>query len=389
MSNYLISDLEHKYLEYLYKHIPILEYGIDGNNKLYNSKSTPGVNKKVLLQLILNYCKECESTKPSKESNIIGGSLKVINNILQKFAKVNPDPFNSNKYKIEYNKNKVIKKFNINAKGLIEGIIFATFNYYNDKSNLNVILNNRNKKIKLVMNKAQGKDLANYIIDLYKSNNKNKDSELFKILIEISKKLEYYQQNYGFIHGDFHSENIFIYKNNGEYIITFIDFEYSTIKLPSNNKNIILTAPVSENISRKNILNLDEKNEYPLKALDLFHLIENLKSFLQNSNTIKAFGNNYNQFKDFINKLDRLYPNRPLESKIHISTRKENFFNNSFSNLYPENFSKINLNNLPSIPFMNKDNNIFSSKKREGENLSSIGEKYSKIYSYKSPYSTP
>jgi len=280
---------------------------------------------------------------------------------------------NNNKSKITYNKNIVTKSYEIDALGLIEGIILCTLNYYKNRNknnnkkfpNINVSISNNETKLNLKMSIASGKDLGNYIIDLYKKNiNVNdKNSELFNILIEISRKLDYLQKNCGFIHGDFHSGNIFVDKkvdeNNGreKYIITFIDFEYSTIKLPSN-KNIILTSPVTENRSRSDILNLDEDG---LKALDIFHLIEDLKTFQMKNKTVREFNGNFKKFQDFIDKLDRIYPNKELESKIHISTRKKDFFNNSFLNLYPENFLTIKLNNFPKIPSITTKRQIVNS----------------------------
>lgn len=351
MSGYVISDLESEYVDYLYEHIPLLEYSMDGT---------------LLLQYILNYCKECESTKTSKESNIRLSSLAGINLFLKKISGIvkKSNGFNSdnnNEYRIIYNENKktVTKKNNIDALGLIEGIILCTLNYYKIKNknnnkkfpNINVNISPNKTKLNLKMSIAPGKDLGNTIIDLYKSNKviDEKNTELFNILIEISKKLDYLQKNYGFIHGDFHSGNIFVDKKidekNGKekYIITFIDFEYSTIKLPSN-KNIILISPVSENISRKYILNLYE--EYGLKALDLFHLIEDFKSFKIRKSTINKFNGHFDKFNEFINKLNSLYPNKFSNGKIHISSRSLNFFNESYSNLYPEDFSKLKLNNL-------------------------------------------
>lgn len=356
MSNYLISDLEPEYVTYLYQHIPILESSIDGE---------------LLLQLILNYCKDCKLIRSTlKYYNIRDNSLSKINLFLKKMIKTEKklngfnNNENNNKSKVTYTKNKAIKKNNIDALGLIEGIILCTLNYYKIKNknnnkkfpNINVNISNNQTKLNLKMSIAPGKDLGNTIIDLYKDSKvTDKNSELFNILIEISKKLDYLQKNCGFIHGDFHSGNIFVDKKinekNGkeEYIITFIDFEYSTIKLPSN-KNIILTSPVSENISRSDILNLDENG---LKALDLFHLIENLKSFRENNRTVNKFKNHTNQFiqlNNFIDELSSIYENKIINGKIHLFTIKPGFFNESYSNLYPEIFSKIKLNNLPKIP---------------------------------------
>lgn len=355
MTDYFISDLETKYVEYLYEHIPILKH----NNLLIN---------------ILNYCKECKSTKLGKEYNIKGSSLKIINDILTTFAEVVIDPFNNSKSEIINTGNKVIKKYKIDALGLIEGIIFATLNYYNQTNNLNVNVNTKNKRIKLIMSKAPGIDLASYIINLYKSNETidEKNNILFNILKEISRKLDYYQKNYGFIHGDFHSENIFV--NNG--IITFIDFEYSTIRLPSN-KNIILTTPVEENISRKNILDLH--NENTLKALDLFHLIENLKSFRENDHTKNQFRGHINEFKElnlFIDKLTKLYKNKYKNGKIHTIRIDPGFFNLSFSYLYPENFAMLNYESLNNIKINNSSSKT-SSKRKPSYNYNG------------SPYSSP
>ena len=370
MNEYLISDLKPKYLTYLYKHIPILAYGIDEKGELYNSMLTKDKNGTLLLQLILNYCKECMLIERSdKESFIISSSLKNINSFLKKISKnvTFINGFNNNKPIIDYKNNKVIKKYNINALALIEGMILCTLNYYKNRNsnnnkkfpNINVSINDNAKKINLKMNIAPGENLGYYIIKLYKSNVSDKNSELLDILKEISEKLDNLQKNYGFIHGDFHSGNIYIKKNDAtsknKYIITFIDFEYSTIKLPSKkNKNIILTSPVSENISRKYILNLDE--EYGLKALDLFHLIDNLKSFERNNTTInefKGYFNKFDEYKKFIEKLTALYPYKALnKTKIHIPTREINFFNESYSNLYPENFLNIELNNFPEIPII-------------------------------------
>ena len=352
MSRYSINDLESEYVEHLYEHIPILKYSID---------DIP------LLQQVLNYCLECKINRGNKESFIRYNSLENIRLSLNQITKKinsNSGFNNNNTYVIENKKNssKIIKVVPIKPLALIEAIIFCTLDYINKnkyKNNNkkfipNINITSNNEKLYLKMSKAPGISLGHFIIDIYKDNEiDNKDQLLLDILIDISKKLEYLQKNYGFIHGDFHSGNIFVeYDNNTrKIIINFIDFEYSTIKLLSNKENIILTSPVSENISRRNILNLDEKNEYSLKALDLFHLIEDLNTFQMKTETVRAFNGNFKKFQDFVDKLKSLYKiNGSLNGKIHISTRKNNFFNNSFSNLYPENFSKIKLNNFPEIP---------------------------------------
>ena len=192
MSNYLISDLDEEYVGYLYKHIPILAYGIDEKGELYNSKLTPYVNGTLLLQLILNYCKECKVIRTTlKYYNIRDNSLSKINSFLKKLNKLNKmnkmnktekklngfnNIENNNKSKITYNKNIVTKSYEIDALGLIEGIILCTLNYYKNRNknnnkkfpNINVSISNNETKLNLKMSIASGKDLGNYIIDLYK-----------------------------------------------------------------------------------------------------------------------------------------------------------------------------------------------------------------------------
>lgn len=355
MNGYSISDLELKYVEHLYTHIPILAYSIDNIS---------------LLEQVLKYSLECENKRSANKASFIRyNSLEKIRLSLNKITKKinsNSGFNNDNTYVIENNKNnsKIIKVVPIKPLALIEAIIFCTLDYINKnkyKNNNkkfipNINLTSNNEKLYLKMSKAPGISLGHFIIEIYKDNDldeKNKNQLLLDILIEISKKLEYLQTNYEFIHGDFHSGNIFVDydKNSNKIIINFIDFEYSTIKLPSIKKNIILTSPVSENISRRYILNL--KEEYGLKALDLFHLIEDLKTFQMKTETVRAFNGNFKQFQDFVNKLGSLYEiNGSLNGKIHISTRKDDFFNESFSNLYPENFSEIKLNEFPQIPII-------------------------------------
>ena len=104
----------------------------------------------------------------------------------------------------------------------------------------NSMQNVHTKEIKFVMNKVKDIDLGNYILNLYKRDDINsyqKETITFNLLQKIAEKLKYLQDNFSFIHGDFHSGNIFVQqKNNNDYNIKFIDVEYSTIKLPTKKK---------------------------------------------------------------------------------------------------------------------------------------------------------
>ena len=143
------------------------------------------------------------------------------------------------------------------------------------------------------------------------------------------------------------------------------------------NKTIILTSPLNENISRKEILNIHKEPE--LKALDLFHLIQDIKSF-DNLNTIKKINNSVkiNELKTLITKLSKLYK-RPckLSSKLHNSTRISGFFNDNYSNLIPEKFIQIiSINNIRT-PI---NNNPSPTKRKKSSNI---------IVNCKNGYETP
>lgn len=384
MSKYSIDDLDDDYVKYLYLKIPILQE----KNK-YNVE---------LLQLVLDYI---EST--SKKVNYFTYLIfkKSPKNILEESFKNiigHKKNIENNKKKFSQTNNKYEKIYNIKVLALIESIILVTLNYYEKKNkNKNIIFPNtkieitnsmqnvNTKEIKFVMNKVKDIDLGNYILNLYKRDDIDsyqKETITFNLLQKIAKKLQYLQDNFSFIHGDFHSGNIFVKENNNN-DIKFIDVEYSTIKLPTKkivnktkknvNKTIILTSPLNENISRKEILNINK--EPNLKALDLFHLIQDIKSF-DNLNTIKKINSvKMKQLITLITKLSELYkiPCK-LSSKLHNSTRESRFFNDNYSNLIPENFIKIlNINNLkiesPKRNLTEKRNNNPSTPKKTKPNI--------------------
>jgi len=351
MSKYSIdNDLDDGYVTYLYEKIPILE-----------KKNKEGVE---LLQLVLNYIESTEKGLNTQDIlDNIKNSIKYIVNQKQPNIRngININAFNNNNKEFINGNKKYTKRYPIKALALIEGIILVTLNYYQQNfPNTEIIITNsekknNTKKINFVMNKVQGINLGNYILNLYKTKNsiKKKETITFSLLQKIAEKLKYLQDNFNFIHGDFHSGNIFIEKNWFGYNITFIDVEYSTIKLPTkNNKTIILTSPLNENMSRKKILNINKNKEPELKALDLFHLIQDIKSF-DNPDRIKNINNKkkIDELKELISKLSKLYkiPCK-LSKKLHNSTRISGFFNDNYSKLIPENFIKIknidSINNL-------------------------------------------
>jgi len=360
---FTVNDLLPIYKDFLISKIPIL-------------------NDDLLLQLILDYSYETMKTSRNKIQRVenIVKSLKNIEKYLREiyhFITINKGK-NENKKAIITNKNnKIIKSSPLSAEALIEGVICATLEYYdrNITANSHVNINkNENGKNRLFikMNKIIGKSLGTYIIEnIY--NNENipqvmKNEVLLNILKKISEKLLYLQQSSGFIHGDFHGENIFIIPiNNGEdIIIKFIDFGFSVIRLPTTGKKIILTGAVPENYKRHYVMDISDEK---LKAVDLFHLLQSLKGI---SNNIVKIGNTYyyrpdlhnlsneiliefkyyDLFNQLLEYLSTLYLSdfnikkfRGL-SKYHNFTRSNNFYNidKKYNVLYPEVFIDLNIN---------------------------------------------
>ena len=362
MNNYLISDLDEEYVGYLYEHIPILAYSI---------------NNIPLLQQVLKYCSKKIEYKFKAIENIKSYlyqfTEKMNNNKKMLYSNIS----NTNRSYIINNKNKKIKVRTIDKHGLIEGIIFCTLDYinkykYNNNNkfvpNINVLLNN--KKLYLKMSEASGSTLDNFIIDLYQTdkNEIDKNKFLFDILKEIVKKLYYLQQKYEFIHGDFHSGNIFVkYDENEKIIINFIDFEFSTIKLISN-KNIILKSNVNNN-----------KYNIPLEAFDLFTLIEELKTFKKPE---RITSQNFEQFNKFLGKLSNIY-------KINKNPKRKSNYFEDVSYLYPKKFLTIEFNEFPKIENINRNisyMNIEDEKSNEEREIKAL--KYNFNNSNKYP-STP
>ena len=186
------------------------------------------------------------------------------------------------------------------------------------------------------MNIAPGLSLEEYIMDLFNSDADNKEELMIYLLIKIAQNLLELQNRCGFIHGDLNEQNIFINESDGS--VLFIDFGRSTCRIPtSNGRYFILSMPVSENLSYKHTLDINQ--DVRLKGIDLFYLIEKLSRFRRDS------FNNYDQFISIINE---------IKGNMKVNSRKELFefvYTDSFlgnpnvAKFYPENF----INNLGTL----------------------------------------
>lgn len=235
--------------------------------------------------------------------------------------------------------------------GLKESIIHIILNYHENNNNyiytipkLNKV-NKKNHKIIERMNYLSDYEtLQDMILKIY--NNPDivqKNKMLLTILMIIAKKLAVLQEKCGFIHGDLHSKNIMI-KYEHDFDIKFIDFGRSAIQWPLLNDNIvILHCDISKNInSMKRINNnLDMIKNPHLKAIDLFHLFNDL--YLYETDNFK----NIPELKYLINDIRTKYMIGNVRKKNHHQminlTRTTNFLwlnNFNYEFLYPENFEK-------------------------------------------------
>lgn len=333
-----------------------------------------GSNDNELLNFVINYC-------INKGNNI---SIYNIKRTLDKLYKNNepdkraersmlpgrsseeqPEGFPKINKVVNKDMNKIIKSYKITCNALIESMIQCTLTCYFRlnrlripnmiENTLNIIPSSSNVRFKnnyilsQTMNEITGDLLSNYIVNFYKKDDltiNQKNQKILDLLIHISYKLGELQSNYGFIHGDFHSGNIFISENGN---IIFIDFEYSTIRLYIdklfNQKNYVtLSSPIIPDIQFNYPLDITIKPW--LKAVDMFHLINELK-------TLTGFGEKYyKHYQLFIKKIENLYFYKDIDKDIRKFERIHNFamsyhFNNlSFKILYPENFCTLTLNKI-------------------------------------------
>jgi hypothetical protein len=360
-----IDDLNQDYLAQLKERIPILK-------------------NKLLLQLILNYGVELANNKPKID---IDTSLQKINKLIyflslqseipenlnnSNFKSNRPNNINFESYTYFNETNQIyIKTHSLDAKGLIEAIIQFTLHYYNPgicpelvSMNINNIplrlenpLINIRKRFKQKMtyyNPDSYISLGEYLTLLFKSNKPDIEKlTIFKnILIEIANKINKMRQ-FGFIHGDFHSGNIYLDNENNVY---FIDFGYSCIKLPLSNgsfTNFLLCVPVPNYTC---ILNTKLRFPYyydQLVKIDLFHLIENINTLEINNDFFKKLMKVVRQ--EYLN-----YEIQSFRSTRHYFTcsNKLDFVNNFFN---PEEFisyfEKLKINNIKNNSNNNSMNN--------------------------------
>jgi hypothetical protein len=273
-------------------------------------------------------------------------NLTLINEYLNSINNTNINiPSTTN---IIYINNNVGKIHRDMAKGLIESIIHATLNYY-ERNNLTKTIPELIKVIKKngtliqIMKKINGQTLQEYILENSSNNNK-----LLDILKRVAEKLSVLQNNYGFIHGDFHSMNIMISNNQ----IYFIDFGRSSIIVPTDNGFIILAGYMDDVLTRKRIK--ENILKYPhLKAVDLFHLFNDISQY-DNTN-----------IRNFMNYIKTMYMNRNVRNMENptnksVKRQKKGFnqvsqitrtnlflhlnsppYSLNYEFLYPENFEKI------------------------------------------------
>ena len=387
--------LDTTYKKYILEKIPILNNIIDVNN-----------NNKSLLDIIIDYC--TLQTKKFDYKDDVKNILFKINNELKKNANIYEINLNlnakRNNTETKKNKNKFLKMHNINALNLIEAILSFTYDYYiidnDEKIYERFSINKTSKKIILEMINLKNKEaisLDDFIKNLYKSNNSNKNQILLNVLIEIAKKINDLQEKCGFIHGDLHSLNIFLIPIHNTYFIHLIDFGLSSIVLPTKNKNkkIILEMPVNIHLERFSRLDIDKDDR--LKCIDLFRLIQYLYS--------RIFSNNFkidHEYMDFITKLyNRTHFSKRIE-KSHEYTKKKNFINeiNDKNILYPKIFMKLTMNKLnqnesKSVSSSSSNDSsfhsIFKSPLKFNNNTSLLEEstKNLSITSLKTPPNTP
>jgi hypothetical protein len=337
------------------------------------------LNNNLLLQLILNYAVKLANNEDvtniiskinrllfilstrSDSINTIKNKNEIKNEIKNLKPSITSDIWFETYTYLNNEDKKYIKTHKLNAIGLIEAIIQFTLNYYNEKicpklnhMKIHNIPGEKNNPTKNIRKRFQQKmeyynsdnylSLGNYIYILFNSyefTEEEKINQLKLILKKIAEKINELEK-YCFIHGDFHSGNIYININDDS--VYFIDFGYSAIKLPMNNGDptpFLLCVPISTYTSPENTkLRLPYDNH--LKKIDLFHLIENLNTFQYSYEPGNEKINS--NFINFINNIRSIYYNnnnmKDLSGKRHKFTCSYNL--NSLNNfLIPEIFITI------------------------------------------------
>ena len=339
-----------------------------------------------LYSLVIEYCLILNNKKIGDVEYILNEIKKYLNILKNKsIQKINEirmnlennrliekkHPKTGELFKLFKLSNKIIKTHSITPEGLIETFINCILYYCSNIHNIGSVTNSSlqystNNKLYQSMNIAHGMDLGHFVIMLYNSDLQitEKNEILLSVLQTIAFKLKQLQESCGFIHGDLNLGNVFVhFDDNNENIppeITFIDYGYSSVRLPFNStETFIISAPTEINIRRNRPF--DIITDPYLKAVDMYHLIDDL-SYIDNNDSKFNDKKNYSAFKQFIDNIKSLY--NLTNTKITRQHKKNiGNFNSTKQNrrkftssqyfmidtekyqiLIPENFLKIKLN---------------------------------------------
>ena len=311
--------------------INIEEYSLKPEFKDYLLSCIPILADPQLYSLVIEYCLILNNKKIGDVVNILN-DIKAYLDILKNksIQKMNEIRMNMNMkmniiekkhpktgelFKLFKLSNKIIKTHSITPDGLIETFINCILYYCSNIHNIGSVTNSSlqystNNKLYQSMNIAEGMDLGSFVIMLYNSDleKSEKNKILLSVLQRIATKLQQLQESCGFIHGDLNLGNVFVsFDDKNETIppeITFIDYGYSSVRLPINStETFIISAPTEINIRRGTPF--DIKIEPHLKAVDMYHLIDDLSCIDNNGKFIDE--RSYTSFKKFIKDIKDLY----------------------------------------------------------------------------------
>lgn len=310
------------------------EYSLDPNFKEYLISRIPILTDNILYGLVIEYCLIINNKKKRK----VGDISSILNNItvyLTQLKNESIQKINEIRMNIENNRliekkhpktgelfklfklsNKIIKTHSITPDALIETFINCILHYCSNIHRIKSVTNTRlnystNNKLYQSMNIAPGMELGYFVIILYNSDlpNTEKNKILLSVLKTIATKLKELQDSCGFIHGDLNLGNVFVTFDDEDETalpeITFIDYGYSSVRLPLNStETLIISSPTEINIVRTKPF--DIISEPHLRAIDMYHLIDDLDCINNNDSKINN-KKSYTSFKDFINKIKSLY----------------------------------------------------------------------------------
>ncbi len=263
------------YFEILDNNFDIFEDEILKNDNKYSFNSIPNIkknidlineNKKNIDKILKNKLSETNKKYMLKKNE--GSYGKIYQNV--------------------FNKNIIIKNFDLNKTDLIDVyfeyfIQYIIYNFSDDfyKNKISqpydLKLTTDLKSARIYMNKIEGITLHEYIYKyiIYNKNPNNQDiidkniEYIIEILIKICDLFIYLQSNFGFVHFDLHLGNIMVDKSNNIYLL---DFGFSSINYYYNMKKdkiLISSKPkylIYSKINEKNLL------KFKYKSIDMLHL---------------------------------------------------------------------------------------------------------------------